>query len=76
MTGQGFGQRIAEARTAHVEGKAALPERMTDAPRRRRFLVQDDQDRLEHGGISRTKRVEFNDARGAGLQDRVGAQPP
>jgi len=48
VLGEGFGQRIAEARPAHVQGMAALPQGMTDPPGAGRLLVQNDQDRLKH----------------------------
>ena len=42
---QGLGQRLAQRRAANVEFVAARPQVVTDAPRRRHFLMQHDQDR-------------------------------
>src|SRR5262245_52468614 len=51
----GLRQRIAEARAAQVEGMAALAQGMTDAPRARRLLVQDDQNWLRHDAVMSSK---------------------
>src|SRR5215468_6183724 len=51
----GLRQWIAEARAAQVERMAALAQGMTDAPRARRLLVQDDQNRLSHGAVMSSK---------------------
>ena len=51
MGGHGLGERIAQARAAHVEGIAALAQGVPDAPRGGGFLVQHDQDRTEHWAV-------------------------
>src|SRR5215472_15420184 len=54
----GLGQRIAEARAAHVERIAALAQGVAEASGGRRLLVQHDQNRLEHSVIMASTAVE------------------
>src|SRR5262245_58802311 len=51
MGGHGLGERIGEARAAHVERVAALAQGVPDAPRGGGFLVQHNQDRAEHSAV-------------------------
>ena len=45
MALQGFGKRIAKARTPYIERESKLAQRVADPARSRRFLMQDDQHR-------------------------------
>src|SRR5262249_50060943 len=51
MGGHSLGERIGEARAAHVERVAALAQGVPDAPRGGGFLVQHNQDRAEHSAV-------------------------
>src|SRR5262249_40059936 len=55
MTGHGRGQLIVKAGAADVEPITALAQRVTDTPRARGLLVQDDQNRLRHAAIMSCK---------------------
>ena len=50
-------QRVAEPWASDVEGVAERPQRIADTSRRRRLLVQNDQDRLEERRVSCTQRA-------------------
>src|SRR5262249_34788054 len=58
VAAHGLGERIAEARAAHVERIAALAQGVADASGGRRLLVQHDQNRLEHSAIMASTAVE------------------
>jgi hypothetical protein len=54
MAIQRLRKRIAKPRTPDIQSVSERPQRIADAPRRRHFLVQDDQNRQQRlGGFGR-----------------------